>query len=966
MLLVSIFPPFTKTMTASGIGQDLAAGSRFWWGPGLGSGHVEGHGDGLAVCIRDGFVARDKIGVLGKKRYRLSARVRTEGAAIDSAFVQVSFRGAGVDASWQGPSVTDTGPAEERVQILTGGTHDWFEQSAIFETPPNADQLIIYLRKKPSTPGLACYGAVTLVATDDAVTSEARASEQSLLSQYVALSPSVVQMAGNVSDLADRRRAEAPEGLLSIALDQKKRLEIHVSDDPDVVTLNAAIELAKYLEEMTGASFLPLRHGSGPAPEPTIIVGRENQVARTLVPDKAYAPLGADGFLIRTVGRHLVIAGATPRGTLFGVYWFLDHNLGVRWLAPGMTYVPKQPTVLVPALDEVHTPRFEYREVLTYEGQDKWWRVHNLLNGESHGPSFTLTPAKIDVFDRSWNAKDTVASFFELLPPGALQKEHPDWFHGGQLAMMNSEVRAALAGAVIARLRRLPDYREVWFAVQDEDWGWDMDQASRAFAAEHGGAPAAPRLDMMIDVANRVRAVLPGARLAFNAYHWSFTPPPELVVPDYLLVYPMTIQVDYRTALNEETNMTLARDLVSWSKGAKNIVVWDHVANFLGYIQPHPNIRAIARSIKWLSSLRNVRGYFAEGVWDTPGGEFVPLRNWLIARLLWDPRQDIDALITDYAVHCYGPAAEHILHYIALEESAVAETKDRLTEKTPIDLKMLTLGFADRADTLFDAAEEATRGTKFLAEVRRERLAVDFVILAKADEYQRALNELHTGWTLDLDRRRARFWQTVSAVGLLRAYQGGDLAALSDALSIRRRISAVPAFLGSVGPADRSEIQESSLLLFGPSRLVADPLASDGAAIRMPAQSTGWNVQLKLDRLPRQGKWRLFAAVRASASSRNPGETTGMLRVGSHPPMDCAATLPISSVAGSAYRFIEIPGGPHRYSADHERSIYFQSVPDRGSGDVFVDRIFAVRDSVPVDRQDVLDGRNSTGCERPQ
>jgi hypothetical protein len=936
---------------ASG-GQDLEAGSKFWWGTGLHSGYVEPGSDGLAACIRDGFVARDKIAVSGRQRYRLSVRIRTEDAAVDSAFVQVSFRGAGVDAGWQGPLVTDTGPGEERVQILTGGTHDWFEQSAVFEAPENAAQLVVYLRKKPSASGIACYGSVTLAATDEAVTSEAAASRQSLFGQFVAISPGSPHPAEIPSGRHDGRRPPDPDRLRAIAQDQTRRIDIHVPDHPDVVTLNAAIELAKYLGQMTGASFLPLQPGEGPPAGPMIVVGRNDRIAKALVPDEAYSALGPDGFLIRTVGEHLVIAGATPRGTSFGVFWFLDHHLGVRWLAPDMTYVPKRPTLLLPTLDETHTPRFEYREVLSFEGQDKSWRVHNLLNGESHGPSFAPTPAKIDVFDRRWNAKGTVANFYELLPPAVFRQSHPDWYFGGQVTMMNSEMRAALADAVIARLRRLPDYREVWFAVHDEDRGWDMDPASGAFAARHGGTPAAPRLDMMIDVANRVRAALPGARLAFNAYHWSFTPPPDIAVPDYLLVYPMTIQVDYRTALNEETNTALARDLVSWSNIANNIIVWDHVANFLGYIQPHPNIRAVARSIKWLSGLRAVRGYFAEGVWDTPGGEFVPLRNWLIARLLWDPQQDIDALIADYAAHRYGPAAKYILQYIALEERAVAESQDRLTEKTPLDLKMLTVGFAESADRLYDEAEEAARGTEFFAHVRRERLPLDFVILAKADEYQRALDELPNPWALDLDRRRERFWQTASAVGLLRTFQGGDLAALSDMLAIRRRVPVLPSFVGTVDPADRRDIQDTSLLLFGPARLVADASASDGAAIRMPAGSTGWNVQMKLDRLPRRGAWRLFAAVRASDRPRHPASATGMLGVGSHPPMDCVTAVPMSSIAGSAYHFMEVPGGPHRYSTDHERSVYFQSIPGEDGGDVLVDRIFAVRAGVRVEPND--------------
>ena len=547
-----------------------------------------------------------------------------------SVFVQISYRGA--DPGWYGPVDIVLGDHREPAVFVTGGTYSWRSFNAVVEAPKNSREMLLYLRKREQTPGAAFFGAITLTKTEAPASSRPSIKREALATEIL---PAAIER-GSV-DFALKRLVEAGHertpGWQALARNGQAAIHIHVAADADLMTLSAAKDLAKYLARITRADFLPLTDDASPGAGAMLVVGRTSELARKLIPDEDYQNL-ADGFLIRSVGQHIVIAGATSRGTMYGVNWFLDRKLGVRWLAPNVTTIPNIAMLQLPRLEERQVPQFSYREVLNYESQDKDWRAHNLLNGESHGPSFLPSPAEIDSWDHSWMAKDGSATFLELLPPDQFQKSHPDWFAGGQVAMMNPEVRAIMAGAVIDRLRQHPNYKAIWFTILDMDWGWDMDPASREFADRHGGHPSAPRLDMMIDIANRVRAVLPEAHLAFNAYHWSFIPPPDMQVPEYLLVFPMTIQVDYRNPLFEGANQALGQGLAGWNAQAHHVFVWDHITNFSGFIQPTPNIYPIAQSIKWLANLAHVEGYFAEGSWNTPGAEFASLRAWLIARLL--------------------------------------------------------------------------------------------------------------------------------------------------------------------------------------------------------------------------------------------------------------------------------------------------------------------------------------------
>jgi hypothetical protein len=909
-----------------------------WWGPGASLAPGQSASGKSALRIDGGYAVQEKIHVSGGKRYRLTLSMRSIDAPKQSVYVQISFRGQGVNPGWYGPLDIDVGGNMESAVFVSGDTRDWEQLSSVIEAPAGGAEILIYLRKRESTAGVALFDAVSLTETDEPATTTDVATREALATDVLTkpLSSGEVELALAKLIEAARRGTSPPRHIL--ANNQKASIQVHVGSYTDIITLYAAADLADNLHQITGGKFTPLSHDRAPVSGPVIVVGKDNELARKLVPDAAFQGLGNEGFIIRSVGPHIFIAGATARGTMYAVNWFLDRKLGIHWLSPDVTYMPHAPALSVEQLDERQIPRFDYREVLSVEAENKIWRARNLMNGESHGPSFSKTSPEIDSWEHGWNAKDTVATFYELLPPARYMKSHPEWFAGGQLAMMNPGVRKVIADAVIERLRRCPDYKNMWFALHDMAWGWDMDPASKSFAEQHGGTPSAPRLDMMINIANQVRAALPGARFAFNAYHWSFTPPAGMQVPDYILVYPMTIHVDYSHPLNEATNKALGRDLAEWNAISDRILVWDHIANFAGFIQPTPNLYAIARSIKWLSSLPHVRGYFGEGTWDTPGAEFASLRAWLISRLLWNPAENIDDLITDYCEKYYGPAGELIKNYIALEHAAIRLSGDMLGEKAQVDAKMFDLSFIQEADKLLESAESKVRGTPYFSRVRQARLPLDYVILVRRKEYADVLKLTSSGWAIDSDARSKRFWQEISSANVRQYYQGGDVAELRELLAIERRTASPPRPLASATPDEWVDFQDLSVNRYGGSRIVSDPIASDGAAVRMDPSSSGWNVQFKFDKLPKSNAWWLYASIRTQAKGGT--DLFPAIRVGSYPSMSCFTMV---DLADGQYHLVEIPGGPFRHNTDHSTGAYIQLVPNPLIKAIFVDRFVATK-----------------------
>jgi hypothetical protein len=917
-------------------------GMRPWWGPG--GEVVRGSAAEGAAALRmtGGFVAQDKRPIQGGRNYRVSVKVRCDDTAEGSVFVQLSFRGEGVDPGWRGPDRVKLEQTEEPAVFVTGGTHDWRAFSVVIAVPPSATELVLYLRKKTGTPGAAFYDAVEVSPTDDAAPDTAASLKRRELAARL-LSPEVPAGAARTAintAVAESRKPRPPS--LTLAKDGRARYRIHVGTNADVMNLAAAGELAAYLNQISGGAFTPLSHDTHPQAGPLLVVGRDNGLTQLLCPDIAYDKLGPDGFVIRTVGPHLVIAGATPRGTMYGVNWFLDHRLGVKWLSPDYTFVPKAQTIEIAPTEELQVPRFAYREVLSFEGQDKAYRAHNLLNGESHGPSFSPTSPEIDSWDHSWLAKGGDANFFELLPPDRYMKEHPDWYAGGQLAMMNPNVRRAMADAVVTRLKQNPDYRSIWFDIHDMDWGWDMDPASKSFADKHGGQPSAPRLDMVIDVANRVRTILPGARFAFNAYHWSFTPPEGMTVPDYILVFPMTIQVDYSTPLNAGRNDRLGHDLAGWSAIAEHVLVWDHITNFSGFVQPTPNIYPIGRSLQWLATLPHVAGYFAEGSWNTRAAEFSSLRAWVIARLLWNPRDDVEGLVAEYCRYYFGAAGPSVKRYIDLMHASIAQSGDVLAEKTQVDVAMLSFDFVQTADRIFDEAESAVAHDPVLvAHVKQARMPIDYVILVRRQEYADKAGRRGTVWNPDTKARMTRFMRTAKAERLTQYRQGGDMVELAQLLTVERHASAPPELSRGLPRSDWFELQELSFNRYDSAVIVQDASASDGAAARMAGNSSTWAIHLKLDKLPKESKWELYAAIRVDAENGHDQDTGAI--VGSYPPMALLERKSVGELNDGRYHFVKIPGGPFGYDTDHSKGVYVQAANANYLKYVYVDRIVAVK-----------------------
>ena len=207
---------------------------------------------------------------------------------------------------------------------------------------------------------------------------------------------------------------------LVLADSGKSDFRIVIAADAGPSTQYAAKELRSFLKQISGAE-LPIVTDREPAADTKSCSALAADL-KTIGTVVDFKKLGDEGYVIRTVGPHLVIAGGALRGNLYGVYGLLEDHLGCRWFAPDVSRIPHIARVSIGPLDETKIPVLEYREPFTFDCMDGDWAARNRMNSSSarldarHG-------GRVRFADGFF-----VHTFARLVPPEKYFAKHPEYF----------------------------------------------------------------------------------------------------------------------------------------------------------------------------------------------------------------------------------------------------------------------------------------------------------------------------------------------------------------------------------------------------------------------------------------------------------------------------------------------------------------------------------------------------------
>ena len=156
----------------------------------------------------------------------------------------------------------------------------------------------------------------------------------------------------------------------------------------------------------------------------------------------------------------LYLAGNQPRGALYAVYCFLQHELGVRWLWPGPDgeFMPAKKSWSLPELKFNHKPAFAYRGFHLcgdWRNVDLFreWMGRNFINIHRHAAS---PQDKRRGFYSMWSSHNVVL-------PEALFDQHPEYFaeidgkrYKNNICFSHPEVDRIVAAETAGYLRKRP------------------------------------------------------------------------------------------------------------------------------------------------------------------------------------------------------------------------------------------------------------------------------------------------------------------------------------------------------------------------------------------------------------------------------------------------------------------------------------------------------------------------------
>ncbi|MEG3656894.1 DUF4838 domain-containing protein [Arenibacter palladensis] len=463
--------------------------------------------------------------------------------------------------------------------------------------------------------------------------------------------------------------------------------------------------LQRYLYEISGAKLGIVEEASQTVEKQKIYLGIDYE-----------RHLEADGISIRTLDKNLLLSGGSDKATKYAVYEFLERYLNCRWYAPEVEKIPVSKTIDLPALDYVYTPDITTRTVhsrLFYDNPD--YAEQQKVTHESFP---TYVPSA------------RVHTFHKFLPEEKFYKSHPEYYalRGDQrlptqLCLTNPNVLAIVKDSVASLFKQYPESQVISVSQDDNQQHCQCDNCSK-IDEEEGSAAGS-----MIRFVNEVAVDFPDKTISTLAYQYTRKPCKTKPLENVLITL-TSIECD-RSAPIAEKCMDFANDLIGWGKLTQNIRIWDYTTQFTNFFAPFPNIHTLQPNIL-LFRENNAKWVFEQH--SNNPSELFELRSYITAKLLWNPDQNLDALLTDFTIGYYEEAGIYIKEYIDEIHAKLKEDKDFFLflygDPSEAFSSYLSPDLLSKYSQLFDDAEKAVaKKPEILARVKVARLGVDIAEL---------------------------------------------------------------------------------------------------------------------------------------------------------------------------------------------------------------------------------------------
>lgn len=539
---------------------------------------------------------------------------------------------------------------------------------------------------------------------------------------------------------------------------------------------DAAGQLQAFLARIGGATLTIVTENEA-VDGTRILVGPSKTVEKLgiAVPSGFTNQLNEEGYVVKTIHGDLVLAGNEERdyrGTAYAVYDLLEV-LGCRWYFPGDfgELIPSMETVAVPEMDRVERPDFRVRRI----GYAGWmpispgdqrlfqtWSDRHKLNGVS-----VSMPGD--------------GSIKRLIPKDRTFESHPHMFSidrrgdrwEGMFCTTDPEVREISIEAIKKYFREHPEVHSFGFAPAD---GYSprcyCDNCQRLYTGFGGKGLGEPSVsDVWFRFANgiaeEVYKEFPDRWVLTNGYANRARLPETLAkLSPNMGIQSATIHICSLHRIGDPNcweRMVYEKLIDRWTDAVNCVIVYDY----------DPGTAVDNLPFLALHNLKHDMPYFKErglwGFWTHAANSWMVthLNYYVRAKLMWDTRTDVDALVRDYCERFYGPAADSVEEYLWTYEGALEKTNVHTAWGDVIPWSFILSSVLNDLNHLIDEAETGASGTEYADRIRILRITHDHMNAYIAME--EALADLNYREAVDCANRMFELRDTMEAIktGLL-------------------------------------------------------------------------------------------------------------------------------------------------------------------------------------------------------
>lgn len=485
---------------------------------------------------------------------------------------------------------------------------------------------------------------------------------------------------------------------------------IVIDKQADSLTVKAANQLQSYWERVYGKPIEISKKGEANAK--SICIGKsflssdDNQKLSQLKEDAFYIAVRADSILL---------AGNNTKGNLYAVNTFLEEQMGCMRLSATEEHVPVLEKAIFETFEKFYEPAFDFRRILfpgprTSQAYRDWYKLDEI---------------------EDWGL--FVHTFHQLLSPDSYFDEHPEYFslvngrclRDAQLCLSSPEVVDILIENLGKEIAKQPE-KTYWSVSQNDAYNYCECENCQKLYDKYETVSG-----VYIEMANKIAEAYPDKQISTLAYQYTRSAPKNIKpLPNVNIMF-CSIECNRSQALDKDKrSKAFVKDMKDWSALTSNIFMWDYVVQFKNYLTPFPNFHVLQDNIQFFDK-HGVNMMFQQGSNKT-WSDLAELKQYLIAKLLWNPEANVDSLTQNFLHQYYGQAAPMIAEYHKLTSNELkkqSETEILNIYGYPSNYakSFLAPELMLKYDALMQDALNAVEGDSLLIDrVIRASLPVDF------------------------------------------------------------------------------------------------------------------------------------------------------------------------------------------------------------------------------------------------